>query len=349
MIRSLEIHNFRCFEHVKIDDCRRVNVIVGDNGAGKTALAEAIFLTLASTPEVAVRFRAYRGLDGNFAGPPKRLEEALWRDLFFDRDWDRVVSVQLNGDGQDARRLTISRGEATQLTIALNNGRNEETRTAPLVFDWRDSSGIHHRRTPKLTSAGLQIEGSDEDLPDFFYFPANQTISAGENAARFSDLSQAGSSDEFVRLFTKEYPWIADLNVEVIAGAPSIFATLKDSAQKLPLAMVSGGINRIVGILLAVAARPGSSVIVDEIENGLYHKHQPALWRNLLTLTRRYNSQLFLTTHSEEWIEALFEAVGKDISDIALWRIERTSRGPRLKEFSGEAFKAGILSGREIR
>ena len=38
MIHSAEIRNFRCFKELSIDGCRRFNVIVGDNGAGKTAL-----------------------------------------------------------------------------------------------------------------------------------------------------------------------------------------------------------------------------------------------------------------------------------------------------------------------
>ena len=38
MIRSIDIKNFRCFQRLEIKDCARLNVVVGDNGAGKTAL-----------------------------------------------------------------------------------------------------------------------------------------------------------------------------------------------------------------------------------------------------------------------------------------------------------------------
>ena len=41
-IRSLSIENYRCFEKLTIDDMTRVNVVVGKNNAGKTALLEAI-------------------------------------------------------------------------------------------------------------------------------------------------------------------------------------------------------------------------------------------------------------------------------------------------------------------
>jgi len=41
---SLEITNFRCFEHLVIEKLGRVNLIVGKNSVGKTALLEALWL-----------------------------------------------------------------------------------------------------------------------------------------------------------------------------------------------------------------------------------------------------------------------------------------------------------------
>ena len=46
MISSIQIGNYRSFASAKIDGCKRINLIVGDNGSGKTALLEAIFLTI---------------------------------------------------------------------------------------------------------------------------------------------------------------------------------------------------------------------------------------------------------------------------------------------------------------
>jgi AAA15 family ATPase/GTPase len=43
MIDRLIAKNFRCFESLDLPDLTRINVIVGDNASGKTALLEAIF------------------------------------------------------------------------------------------------------------------------------------------------------------------------------------------------------------------------------------------------------------------------------------------------------------------
>ena len=41
---SMEIKNFRCFEHLVIEKLGRVNLIVGKNSVGKTCVLEAIHL-----------------------------------------------------------------------------------------------------------------------------------------------------------------------------------------------------------------------------------------------------------------------------------------------------------------
>ena len=61
MIREIEIKNFRGIEHVKIKDAKRLNVMVGPNGTGKTAFLEAIFLASGNSPEILQRIKAWRG------------------------------------------------------------------------------------------------------------------------------------------------------------------------------------------------------------------------------------------------------------------------------------------------
>ena len=349
MIRSIDIRHFRCFEHLEIDRCCRINIIVGDNGSGKTALLEAIFFALGTTPELSLRFRQQRGLGGAFSGPLRRIEEAIWRDYFYDRDWERAISIELTGDGPEARSVRLFRGRS-QMSIPLVLETDEnELLTSPIGIVWRDSEGKEHTSFPKVTASGLEFEGGDEDMPDFFLFPANHTIPAAENAGRFSELSRAGKVREFVQILTNEYKWIEDISIEVITGSPVLFATVRGQNEKRPLADVSGGINRIISVMLGIASRPRSVVLVDEIENGLYFKHQSALWRGLLTLVRKNESQIFLTTHSAEWLNSLAKVIKKDVDDIALWNMESSKKGIVVRQFSGETLKAGIEYGQEVR
>jgi AAA15 family ATPase/GTPase len=105
-----------------------------------------------------------------------------------------------------------------------------------------------------------------------------------------------------------------------------------------------------LALLLTIASRPKSVLLVDEIEAGLYHRHLRGLWKSIISFAHTYDSQLFLTTHSEEWLEALVDTAEPQLLDnIALWRIERTNNGPIIRQFSGQTLKAGIETGGEIR
>lgn len=58
LLDSLEIKGYRCFEHLTIEKLGRVNLIVGKNNVGKTALLEALWI-YANTLSLAIRFKYF--------------------------------------------------------------------------------------------------------------------------------------------------------------------------------------------------------------------------------------------------------------------------------------------------
>ncbi len=354
MIEQIEIQNFRCFEHLKVPDCKRVNVIVGDNGGGKTALLEAIFLTLGSGTDIAFRFRQQRGLEGSFAGAPRVIEDAIFGDLFYDRDLKRTVSVGLSGAGPEARGLRIFRGTGMALEPASNNvvynpGGVSSASAQSFQFEWTDENRQKHVASSQLTQGGLQFGATGEDFPNFFFFPSGQTVGSTETATRFSELSRVRKERPFIDFFCKEYAWIENLSIEVVGGVPALHATIRGLSEKIPVTNIGGAINRLISVMLAIATQKQGVVLVDEMENGVYHEHHTAVWRSILSLTRQYECQLFTTTHNEEWLEALIEAAGEHVSDLALWRLERVNDRPVLRQFFGKTFKGSIEAGGEVR
>lgn len=43
---KLTLQNFRCFEHKEVEFAEQFNVLIGDNGAGKTAILDALAVGL---------------------------------------------------------------------------------------------------------------------------------------------------------------------------------------------------------------------------------------------------------------------------------------------------------------
>jgi ABC-type Mn2+/Zn2+ transport system ATPase subunit len=348
MIRTASIHNFRCYQDLNIDECKRLNVIVGENGSGKTSLLEAIFFALGVTSEIGMRYRQSRGMDGSFQGSPHRIEDAIWANLFHNSNFSQPIRIELTGDGEEARSLHIAKGRA-ETQFDFGEGNSPPEHSEPIVLTWIDARGSEHSVRPKLTNGTAQFPSTGEDLPDFFLFPANSLTGSQEGAARFSELSRSRRA-LLVSVLSKEYPWIEDLSIEVSGGHAAVFAAVAGSEEKRPLPYLSGGVNRVVNILMAIASRPRSIVLIDELENGIHFRHHAAVWRILLSFMREFDSQIFVTTHSGELLKGLGKALGRSFKDVALWRTERTKKNKHvLQQFEGESLRAAIETETEVR
>jgi len=94
MIKDIEISNFRCFEHTKIEGFERVNLIGGKNNSGKTALLEAIFLysyTYPNTIHPYIRGIIRRQSLAVVQAVPKN----AWDNLLFNLDMFRLFLKML--------------------------------------------------------------------------------------------------------------------------------------------------------------------------------------------------------------------------------------------------------------
>ena len=108
MLRSINIKNFRGFKDVTIDRCARINILVGENGSGKTALLEGLFLAAGASPEIAMRTRRWRGVESEqLSGPIEDIHRALFADLFHMFQTNRSVVISLKGVGKENRSVTV--------------------------------------------------------------------------------------------------------------------------------------------------------------------------------------------------------------------------------------------------
>jgi hypothetical protein len=85
-----------------------------------------------------------------------------------------------------------------------------------------------------------------------------------------------------------------------------------------------------------------------KLKNGIYYSHHNAFCRAVLTFAGEYNSQVFITTHSDEWLESLASVIDTSVDDVALWRAERVDGVPVIRQFTGKQVPIGIDAG-EVR
>jgi hypothetical protein len=372
MIESIRIANFRGFQSATADSLKRVNVVVGRNASGKTSFLEAIFMTLGSGPELALRLRSWRGLGESIALPNdvNALQE-LWADLFFQFDLDNRVSVQLAGSKEFNRTLRISfqsRGRSSRLrpgpsgtlSVAPPEVRGihrapsssasvalEKVREVPIRFDWRTSNG-EFTTFPELGPNGVSLQQVADSVPAVF-FHSTLAFNTVEVAARYSRLSQKNEEGRVVDALKEEFPFIRGLSVEVNGGTPMVQAQIDGMRRKVPLGLVSGGVNKLLSLLVAIADTRRGVVLVDEVENGFYFDRLPAVWRILLRFAATNDCQLFCSTHSHESISSLRATLDSNAEDFSLLRIEQSEGSHVIRQFSGFDFAAAVDQDVEVR
>ncbi len=350
MIRSLEIKNFRCFSTLKLDELPRVNVIVGENGSGKTALLEALYLAMGAGPELALRIRGWRGLPDRLKpGVTDKSFRAFWADLFHRLDSAHPISISI-ADSQGTRRdLSISYLKEETYVVPFSNERSHASPSiaSSLSFNFKIGDKEQQVLHVELTEQGLKMGRIADIVPEVFVNTGGQY---GPNTVlRFSELSKEGKEELVTDAVRSTYPRVQALSIEVQDSTPMLFASVDDVPGKIPVEFVSSGLTKYITLLCAILDNAGGVVLIDEIENGFHYSKLPALWTQLHKFCAEHDVQLFASTHSLECLRALSGAVTADPDDFALLRMTAANGQATVEKFGGDMIEAALEQRVEIR
>jgi hypothetical protein len=322
------------------DDFTSVNLITGYNNAGKSALLEALWLhSVPNNPGLSLRLHRFRGI-------PRLDQEQLLHDLYFNYGIETPIELTAYGNwGDRPRSLTILHKHvpATWIPFSPPNGTTrtgiQEAESKALVnseFVWQytDEEGESHTsfirwndslhpREEDGTNPGIVIQAAE--LPPQ---PVNVFLSARfrENASVdcnvFSDLIKLGE-DHLVVDFLQSIDSRVKKIVILTKPAQMLYADT-GLRQFVPVGLLGDGVNRLLSMALAVFTARNGILLLDEIENGIHYLKLPEMWRNLSTLARHFNVQVFATTHSEECIRAAHTALaGNSPEDLSIHRLDQ--------------------------
>jgi AAA15 family ATPase/GTPase len=354
MIESAEIENFRGIRSAKLTNCRAVNVVLGPNASGKTALLEALFLALGPGPDVALRFRIWRGYDQAFAVlPGPEVDAQLWRDLFFGFDLKKEIKISTKGTDDHARSLTVSYDQNKSFTQTSN--QPIQFFPSPIKFTY--SRPAIAKKQVKRTwvveghfiGGGYQFSGMEPSPVDCAFFSATMNFTNKENADRYSDISRRGDEQEIFNMISNEFGFITGLEILTLSGLPTLHVKSPLYDDKRPLSSISTGVSKYVSLALAISSMNGGVVFIDEIENGFYYDRYESIWRSLISLAKKHKVQIFVATHSLECLEALNEATSDTQDDVMFIRSTLNSHGEiGLEQFRGATIFGAMETG-EVR
>jgi len=360
MIESLQISNFRGYRNLSLDRLPRFNFVVGPSASGKTAFLEALWIVGGTSPEIYFRMRAMRGVSGQIQIlGEKEPYESFFSDIFSTSD-DQSGSV-IGSDHSPVARIDIFDSTRGHRSLTFSYGNQEELQLQPqdafmgrgtivprrLIFTWK----IGDKEYPcPLVIKGNQIVLSQ--APEIFpsvLITSSQTTDAGQNAQRLSEFRIRKKGESILKAIRQIYPQVLDLSPEVSGGQQMVYAELTNVDKRLPIQVVSSGINKYLSLILAISHYRGGVVLIDEIENGFYFRDYEKVIVGLAEFCLANEVQLFVTTHSNEMLEAVNRAMKGKESELAILRTISTDEGCSIALLPGDEGRAAISEGIELR
>ena len=342
LLPSLEIQNFRAFEHLRIERLGRVNLITGKNNVGKTSLLEALYLYVQNaTPYIINELLQERdeleastgGITGASRSRNASVNITSIRHLFYDRpsiydivkpivigalnfnaqvviglDWFQAIE-QLGDDETLTRRLIpvppeerTSNPEA-QPYLMIKNAQSEARRIA--------IRGI-------LSSANRYLKPEDSSI---LYVKASG-LSRSKVAQLWDNINLTDSEQDVIEALRIVAPFIDRVGIvgereATTSGAIPVFS-MKQGQERLTLRSLGEGASRLFGMMLALVNAQSGTLLVDEIETGLHYSVILDMWKLVFYVARRLNVQVFATTHSWDCIEAFQQAADEDENEEAM-------------------------------
>ncbi len=353
MLRKFSVRNFRCLRELDIEPLARVNLIVGQNNVGKTALLEALYLHFKpDTPEAPWNVNHSRGVRGNLADS---WQELVW--LFYAKQ--TAASIELisknSQEKNNALRIRLVEPEERLLVPTETDGAEQTNvdmlaavaQSSVLKLEYTDHTGKDCTSQAHLVPGGISSSSFNNPPSSNVALVLKNPRFSAEHAQRYSSLVEAGREEELLPSLQALDPRIRRLELLFPANKPMLYV---DIGQLIPLLYMGEGLGYVLSWQLAVMTAKDGTVLIDEFENGLHYSAQVDAWKAVGAAARQSNVQVFATTHSWECVLAAHRAFAEsDEDDFRLHRLERRDGEVVALTYDQEQLDTAIDSNLEVR
>lgn len=296
-IQKFRIKNFKGIRELKIENLKKINIFVGGNNSRKTTILEALSL-LSRNNIQNIRSIINKSLYSNSV-------EML--DSFY-HNFDTALSPEILIErAEEKESITMKKIEGTMVAV------DDKVITSSEYMFYRNEKDDIKVKQDKTVPIFFVIDGKNREN-NIVYIPADrQKVDIAEIISSLQKNKQIEKIVEILKMY--------DSNLEnIYADGRKVYIDLKTLKQSLPVAAMGGGFVSalIIACNLINETESDKIVLIDEIENGLYKSSLRKLIEYILTTAIDSNIQVFITSHSKEFLEEFYEniEVNKDISIV---------------------------------
>jgi hypothetical protein len=369
MLTRVDIKNYRGFESYQLKGLANVNLLVGKNNCGKTALLEGLqFLVSGGNPSVLEEAAERRGeiiVLNNTSGTLIRLVDIIH---FF-----HGHALELNSHGPE---FEISESTVLSLSCCESGGKNSEVKVAinlpssirvpqvglgstspgqllgfmlkgQLVISDINAQQPENKQTYPIAEGG-GVDFTISHLPNFTkpnYFVGQSSLRSWLMAKMWDDLAVKGQEEDVfsaMQLLERDLvdvlPLTGSLAQSFHAERGGFVVRLTGVDERIPLGSLGDGMRRIMALAMGLASSQGGNFFVDEIDTGLHYSILSDMWKMIIRRAVETNTQVFATTHSWDCIAGLADFCENEPDFMANVSVQKIDRGiPHSIPFTGES------------
>jgi AAA15 family ATPase/GTPase len=338
MYTSINVEGFRLFDSLKLEGLSRVNLLFGPNNCGKTSLLEALYIHACGLNFTPFKILPLLARQPQLTGALDFGEKV--KGLFRDTSslpYNFSISAKIIGD---PTTYTVTSGFEPSPELADLDPRTfgkaqiiervSEDQTIDLQLI--DSIQPVGQVSVQPTFIGIWETrfGNKKEKYNLTYPPSNtknfspfklgaiHDILAHRKKKTeitvFSHLKRYGILHEFTEEMKNAFPEVRDIDMIPYPDATQGPVVVKtDDNHILPLYLFGDGLRRWFYLLGNMMVYQKALHLIEEIDATLHPNAQSDLSKLLVEYTRKYDNQLFITSHSIEFADNFFKALyGED-------------------------------------
>jgi len=352
MLDSLEIEQFRAFQHLTVERLGQINLIVGTNNIGKSCLLEALWL-YARRGDPSVVWNILQRHDEVGQGHEAAIGVAVAerthgiRHLFHGR---HAIS-----DPPQPIRIGAPSEPDTMLTVGIGWYAKHDTDEGVQTVELHSHDEVAAATNPTqrlYVQFGNQPGSSFLFSADLFHGPRRlvsdclncvHILTSCIERERLARLWDAVAGSEHVADVLDALRILVPDTVRMeVTGDPAgrvrsktgttervPCVKLSDLPEGIPLHSLGSGVSHVLAVALALVNASDGLLLVDGIDNGLHYSTQEPLWRWLMQVAQRREVQVFATAHTWDCVAAFQQAASANPdTDAMLVCLEHEPEGP---------------------
>ena len=352
MIKSIAIKNYRGIKDLEIDNFKKYNFFIGDNGSKKTTILESLGIGLSLLNfEKILRSAKNRKM---------KIKKENISSLFFNSDTTNVIDFILETTDNVKVETTVSIDKTLSMfqdfsSSEINNDFSDYLYTIKKRIKQDNlKTNIYVKENSQIIYRDSEMDKIPLSFQNFLE-KYNISIEISDNLKNSSDT--IFQIDRIIKNRKKEellkYLQIIDKDIkEIYINDEEIFVEKETLKEFIPISSIGDGMVLALDVITSlILVDDFRLILIDEIERGIYYKNYRKLSEIIIELCKNNpNIQLFITTHSKEFLEAFNEALVETEKDnFSLFSLKNKKEKLDFVHYTSEELKDTLETGWDPR